>query len=347
MKLHPCRPGETPAACYIIAEVGINHNGDVDLARELVDVAVEAGADAVKFQNFRTEDFLSDRSLTYTYGLAGREIAESQWDMFKRCELYGDRLALVADHCRARGIDFAATPTSPEGIAECLRLGAAFLKNGSDYITNLPLIRAMAKTGQMTILSTGMATVADIDDAVRAFRESGGSNLVLLHCVSLYPAPPESLDLRRIPVLAAAFDCPVGFSDHSVGVAAAIAAVALGAVVLERHITLNKDMSGPDHRFSADPAELRAIIAGVRAAEAALGSARLGLNQVEEEARALHRLSCVAARTLPVGTVLTPPDVALRRPGSGLPPKAAPWLIGRRLGREVAAGHVLGPEDFV
>jgi N,N'-diacetyllegionaminate synthase len=332
--------------CYVIAEVGINHNGDVDLARKIVDAASDAGADAVKFQNFRTEDFVSDRSLTWSYESGGRVVTEPQYDMFKRYELIGERLAAVAEHCRKRGIDFAATPTSEDGVAECVRFGAAFLKNGSDYLTHLPLIRAMARTGLPTILSTGMAVADEIDDAVAAFREAGGRDPVLLHCVSLYPAPLDTLDLRRIPAMARRFDCRIGFSDHSEGVIAAAAAVALGAVAIERHVTLDRSLPGPDHRFSADPAELRALVAAIRDAEAALGRERLDFAEAEAEARQQHRLSCVAGRGLVRGSVVTSPDIVFRRPGTGLPPKAAERLVGRRLVRDVPRGHMFDEADF-
>jgi len=331
--------------CYIIAEAGLNHNGDVELACRLIEAAADAGADAVKFQNYRTADFLQDRALAYTYVSGGREVTESQWDMFKRCELIGDRLATVANYCRKRGIDFAATPTGAEGVAECVRLGAAFLKNGSDYLGHLSLIRLMAKSGLPTILSTGMATVSEIDEAVSTYRAAGGNELVLLHCVSLYPAPLDVLNLRRIPNLAQKFECTVGFSDHSEGAVAAMVAIALGARVIERHFTLDKGLPGPDHRFSDNPAELCGLIAAIRSAEASLGEAELGVGEAELEARHLYRLSCVAARTIAAGTVLVESDITFRRPGTGLPPKAADQLIGRRLLNNVSVGHILSLDD--
>lgn len=342
--------GKTPidgTRCYIIAEVGINHNGDLDLARRHIDMAADAGVDAVKFQNFRTEDFISDRALTWSYENNGTRVTESQWDMFKRCELTGERLAAVADHCRRRGVDFSSTPTGLEGVEECQRNGAAFIKNGSDYLTNLPLVRAMAKTGLQTVLSTGMASVAEIGDAVTTFRDAGGNNLVLLHCISLYPTPPEALDLRRIPILARTFGCAAGFSDHSEGINAAVASVALGAAAIERHITIDKTLPGPDHKFSADPGELRALVSAVRQTESALGRETLGYGPAEADARKMHRLSCVAAYALAAGTVLTEADIAFRRPGTGLPPKAIDWLVGRKLAHEIALGAVFTAGDFI
>jgi N,N'-diacetyllegionaminate synthase len=331
--------------CFIAAEIGINHNGDLDLAHRTIDAAKTAGADAVKFQNYRTEDFVRDRSLTYTYRDNGRDIAESQYDLFKRCELDRAALAELFRHCRDIGLLPFTTPTSEGGIADAIAAGTALLKNGSDFLTHLPLIEAMAGTGLPTILSTGMSTLAEIDEAVRAFRAAGGRDLVLLHCVSAYPAPLAGVNLRKIPALAAAFDCPVGFSDHTEGVIAAAASVALGAVMVEKHFTLDRTLPGPDHWFSSDPVEFAELAGAIRAAEAALGHSRLGPIAEEIAMRETARLSCVAARALPTGHRLGPDDIAFARPGNGLPPKRANWLHERRLGHAVEAGHVFTEAD--
>lgn len=332
--------------CFIVAEIGINHNGDINLARKLIDAAADAGADAVKFQNYRTEDFISDRSLTYEYVSEGKTIVEPQFDMFKRCELPPSALPELKEYCDKRGIIFFSTPTSEEGIADLVSVGVPLLKNGSDYLTHLPLIRAMARTGLPTVISTGMATLAEIDDAVRAFREAGGRDLILLHCVSVYPAPVDEMHLRKIPALATVFDCPVGLSDHTEGIVVAIGAVALGACLIEKHFTLDKNLPGPDHRFSADPAEFRALVEAVRTLEKSLGESRIGPTPSEMLSRREFRLSCVAARDLPAGHRLSEADVAFRRPGTGLPPSAIEWILGRRLGRDVPAGKIFEPDDF-
>lgn len=332
--------------CLLAAEVGINHNGDMGLARRMIDAAADAGADAVKFQNYRTEDFLSDRSLTYEYVSQGRTVRESQFDMFKRCELPADALLELRRHCDRRGVLFLSTPTGEDGVEELVRVGAPLLKNGSDYLGHTPMVRAMARTGLPTVLSTGMATLAEMDDAVRAFREAGGRDLILLHCTSSYPTPPEDVHLRKIPALAAAFGCPVGLSDHTDGTVAALGAVALGACFIEKHFTLDRNLSGPDHRFSSDPEEFRALTASVRALEKCLGQSAVGPTPSEQQGRRGFRLSCVAGRELNAGHRLTEADVAFRRPGDGLPPGAGGWLVGRRLGRAVHRGHVLQPSDF-
>lgn len=332
--------------CFIAAEIGINHNGNMDLAHRLIDSAADAGADAVKFQNYRTEDFISDSSLTYEYLSQGKMVIEPQYEMFKRYELSSDILVELRQHCDERGLAFFSTPTSRQGMADLVHAGAPLLKNGSDYLVHLPLIQAMAGTGLPTVLSTGMATLAEIDDAVRAFREAGGKDLIVLHCTSSYPTPAEDVHLRKIPALAAAFGCLVGLSDHTWGNVAAIGAVALGACFIEKHFTLDKNLPGPDHRFSADPTELRTLVESVRTIERNLGDSVIGPTPSEMLGRRDFRLSCVAARDLPANHSLTQEDITFRRPGTGLPPRAFKWIVGRRLGGEVVAGHVLQAEDF-
>jgi N,N'-diacetyllegionaminate synthase len=334
------------AACLIAAEVGLNHNGDFDLAIELIEAAACAGADAVKFQNYSTEDFLSDRTLTYQYRSQGQLVTEPQWDMFKRCEMPAAWLPRLSAHCRQHDVLFFSTPTSPEGVGQLVEAGAAMVKNGSDCLGHLPLIRAMARSGLPTVLSTGMATLAEVDEAVRAFRHGRGRDLVVLHCTSAYPTPPEDVHLRKLPALAAALGCPVGLSDHTAGSVAAIGAVALGACFLEKHFCLSKELPGPDQWFSADPAEMTRYVNEVRALEASLGTSAIGPAKAEEAARRGYRLSCVAARDLPAGTRLSDGDIAFRRPGDGLPPAAADWLVGLALGCSVAAGHVFRSADF-
>jgi N,N'-diacetyllegionaminate synthase len=332
--------------CFLAAEVGVNHNGSAELAHRLIDAAADAGADAVKFQNFRTEEFISDRSLTYEYRSQGQTVVESQYDMFKRLELPRGVLCELREHCDRRGLAFFSTPSGQSGIEELVQVGAGLLKNGSDYLGHLPMIRAMAGTGLPTVLSTGMATLGEIDEAVRAFREASGKDLMLLHCTSCYPPPASEVHLRKIPVLAAAFDCPVGFSDHTEGIVAAVGSVALGSCFIEKHFTLDKHLPGPDHWFSSDPGELRALASAIRALEKNLGSAEIGPAEAEAEGRLEYKLSCVAARDLAAGHKLSDADIAFRRPGRGVPPAAVVWLVGRRLKAGVKNGRVFQPEDF-
>jgi N-acetylneuraminate synthase/N,N'-diacetyllegionaminate synthase len=332
--------------CFIAAEVGINHNGDMELALKTIDAAVEAGADAVKFQNYRTEDFLSDRSLTYEYISQGKTIVESQWDMFKRCELPQSNFRALREHCVKRGVIFFSTPTGEEGVRELVEIGASMLKNGSDYLVHLPLIRTMARTGLPTVISTGMATVEDIEDAVNAFREAGGKDLIVLHCTSSYPTPAGDVNLHKIPAIAERFGCLAGFSDHTEGTAAATAAVALGACFVEKHFTLDRNLPGPDHRFSSDPLELAGLVRSVRTVETMLGTSVVGPTASEEQGRRDYRLSCVAARDLPKGHCVLEQDVAFRRPGTGVLPRDVATLLNRTLKQAVGKGTALQPSDL-
>lgn len=334
----------TGEPCFIAVEVGLNHNGDLELAHRMIDAAADAGVDGVKFQTYRTEDFVSDRSVTYEYVSAGETVVEAQYDMFKRYELPDDAWPALRDRCLERGVVFFSTPTGYETLDAVVRLGAPLLKNGSDYLGHLPLIRAMARTGLPTVLSTGMATVEEIAEAVAAFDGAGGTELVLLHCTSSYPTPPEDVNLRAIPALEARFGVPVGLSDHTDGIVAAIGAVTLGACFLEKHFTLDRTLPGPDHRFSTDPAELVELVRAVRTVEQSLGTDTIGPAGSELLGRREYRLSCVAARDLQAGGVLGERDIAFRRPGSGVPPSEVELLVGHRLRADIAAGVQLLPE---
>lgn len=332
--------------CFMVAEIGINHNGDMDLAKKTIDAAIEAGANSVKFQNYYTEDFISDRSLTYEYISQGQTVVESQFDMFKRCELSLEQLSDLNQYCQERNTVFHSTPTSLKGLQALLDLEVPLLKNGSDFLTHLPFIEAMGKTGLPTVLSTGMATLADMDEAVRTFRQTGNPNLILLHCISSYPTPPEAVNLKKIPALASAFECLVGFSDHTEGCVAALGAVVYGACFIEKHFTLDKNLSGPDHRFSADPTEFAQLVSQVRNMEQCLGSSALGFSEAEAVGHREYRLSCVASKAFESGHILSEEDLIFRRPGHGFPPKLAHIVKGRTLKRAVEVGHVFTNEDF-
>ena len=332
--------------CFVVAEIGINHNGDMALAEHMIGAAAKAGASAVKFQNYRTEDFLSDRSLTYEYVSQGKTVVEPQFDMFKRCELTRDHLHRLKKYADRLGIELFSTPMDQVGLADLIEIGVPLLKNGSDCLGHLPLIRGMARSGIPTVLSTGMATLGEIEEAVHAFREEGGTELIVLHCISAYPTPDEDVHLRKIPTLAAAFQCPIGFSDHTWGTLAAVGARAYGACFVEKHFTTDRNLPGPDHRFSATPDELKELVNSIRRLETMLGLGTVGPASSELAGREQYRLSCVAARDLPVGHLLTESDIAFHRPGTGLPPKLMERLLGKPLSIPVEKGHVFGTEDL-
>jgi N,N'-diacetyllegionaminate synthase len=332
--------------CFLVGEIGINHNGDIDLAKRTITAAVDAGADAVKFQNYRTEDFVANKSLAYEYISQGKTVIESQYEMFKRCELTKESLRELKAYCDSLNINFHSTPTSDSGIHDLIDIGTLILKNGSDYLTNLRLVLSMSKSGLPTVLSTGMATLAEIDDAVRTFRGTGNSQLILLHCTSAYPTPPDQVNLRRITSLASAFGCPVGFSDHTDGITSAIGAAALGACWIEKHFTLDKNLPGPDHRFSANPTEFKNLVVSIRTLEKNLGLSQISPTPSEQKSRYEFRLSCATDSILPAGHLLTEADISFQRPGNGIPPVQSYLLIGRRLKYDLEANSVIYLSDL-
>lgn len=268
---------------YIVAEIGINHNGSRKLMASMIRSAKRAGADAVKFQNYKTEKFIHTRQEWWTYPDGTRE---KQYNMFKRNELSLDDLRYIDDTCREVGIDWHSTPMCIDGLNELLRLGVKVLKNGSDCLQDLPLIRAMARTGLHTVISTGMAEVQEITDAVDAFYGTAGhGKLTLLHCTSAYPAPDDSMNVSAMRALKTLYRCDVGLSDHSDGITAAILSVAYGATWIEKHFTFNKRAPGPDHSFSADPNEFSELVRAVRKAERQVGLPKLGMTELERENR--------------------------------------------------------------
>ncbi|HEU4369326.1 MAG TPA: N-acetylneuraminate synthase [Methylomirabilota bacterium] len=331
--------GEGPA--FVVAEAGVNHNGDLELARRLVDAAAEAGADAVKFQTFRTDALVSGAAPKARYQVETTGGDESQRAMLTRLELGPEAHAVLRDHAAARGIVFFSTPFD-EASADLLdRLGVELLKVPSGEATNVPLLRHLAAKGRPIILSTGMCTLDEVATAVATLREAGDPPLAILHCVSAYPAPAEDTNLRAMDTLRARFGCPVGLSDHSLGLEIPLAAVARGAAVLEKHLTLDRALAGPDHRASLEPADFAALVRGVRAVEAALGDGDKRPMPSELDTRAVARRSLVAARALPPGHRLGREDVAVKRPGTGIPPGELERVLGRRLARAVGADELL------
>ena len=331
--------------CFIVAEIGINHNGDIELAKKMIDSAIECGADAVKFQNYYTEDFIISEDLMYTYISNGNEVTESQFSMFKRYELSFENLQELKSYCDKKGTIFFSTPTSKRGLDDLVKLDVGLIKNGSDLLVNLPLIREMARTKIPTIISTGMAYMDEIDEAVRAFEEEGGKSLVILHCTSSYPTPDEDVNLLKIESLEKAFQYPVGFSDHTWGNEAAIASVVLGSCFVEKHFTLDKKLEGPDHRFSSDPTEFSDLVKGIRKVGKILGTSKIGPTKSEIPSRHGFRLSCAAARDIKKGEILKKDDIIFIRPSSGLHPKFSNSLIDKRVKSNFTRGQFIDLKD--
>ena len=344
------RIGERPlgpeAPCFVIAEAGINHNGSPDLARQLVDLAHEAGADAVKFQTFQAERLVSPDAPKARYQIANTNGAESQLEMLKSCQLSYEDFTGLFDYCRHKGIVFLSTPFDAASLDFLVELGVPALKIGSGEVTNLPLLAQAARTGLPVILSTGMSNLAEVEAAVRTLRAGGCDRLAVLHCTSNYPAKPADANLRAMDTLAETFGVPVGYSDHTEGIAVSLASVALGAKVLEKHFTLDRSLPGPDHLASVGPEELKALVAGVRIVEQSLGSGSKEPCKSEDNTREVARRSLFTARDLAAGAVLRPEDLIALRPGTGIPPTEMESVCGRQAVRDLAAGTMLQREHL-
>jgi N-acetylneuraminate synthase/N,N'-diacetyllegionaminate synthase len=328
------------APVFVIAEAGVNHNGDPALAHQLVEVAAAAGADAVKFQTFRSEALVSRHAPKAPYQVETTGGGESQLDMLRKLELSRETFVALAEACRRRGLLFLSSPFDHASADDLEALGVVAFKTGSGELTNLPLLDHLAAKGRPIIVSTGMATIDEVDTAVTTVRRRG-TPLALLHCVSAYPAPPEECNLRAMDALRERFGCPVGFSDHTPGITVAVAAIARGAHILEKHFTVDRSLPGPDHRASLDPRELTAMIAAVRQVEAALGDGTKRPTPAELPTRTVARKSLVAARPLRRGEALTATAVVVKRPGTGIAPGELPQVLGRRLRRDLDVDEVI------
>lgn len=327
---------------FVIAEAGVNHNGSPELAERLVDIAAEAGADAVKFQSFQASTLVRKDAPKAEYQKETTGSGGSQHEMLQSLELSEDAHLRLARRCRERKIEFLSTPFD-EASADLLeRLGVGRYKIGSGEITNLLLLRHVAAKKKPVILSSGMSTLEEIGAALDALKSAGAPELTLLHCVSDYPTRPEDANLRVMETLRTRFGIPVGFSDHTVGIAVPIAAAALGAAVIEKHFTTDRKLPGPDHRASLEPGELRDMVQGIRNAERAIGDGQKKLTPGEASTRLVARRSLVAAEDLSEGTVLERRHLAAKRPGTGLSPMELDRVLGRRLRRSVERDGMIG-----
>ena len=330
--------------CFIIAEAGVNHNGSLQLARELVDIAVRANADAVKFQTFKPEKVCSPFAPKATYQVQTTGAEESQLEMGKKLELPFEDFRELQSYCERSGILFLSTPFDYESADFLAELNLPAFKIPSGEITNLPFVEHIARKGRPLILSTGMSTLDEVKKAVETTQAAGNQELVLLHCVSNYPAQPSSVNLRAMETMAKEFGVPIGYSDHSEGIEVAVAAAALGACVIEKHFTVSRDFHGPDHRASLEPADLTALVKSIRNVEAALGDGQKRPALEEANTAAVARRSLAAAHHVPAGTVLTEDLVAILRPGTGLPPAMKAQLLGRRARIDIPEGSLLSLE---
>jgi len=326
---------------FVVAEVGINHNGELDRALEMIHVAKNAGCDAVKFQTFKASEFVSDPAQMFTYRSQGNEVTESMLAMFKRYELPLSAWAVIKAECDSVGIQFMSTPQNRGDLDILLGLGVPAVKVGSDDFTNLPLLKSYATSGLPMILSMGMSDLAEAHQALEAVGAFDGYPVILLICTSQYPTPSSDAHLSRITTLKQAFpSLLVGYSDHTQGPIASSLAVALGAVFLEKHFTLDQDLPGPDHWFSENPEGLRNWVASIRTSHKLMGSPLLRPTPVERVNKKEYQRRLVAARDIAQGAIFELDDIDLKRMpgGRGLPPAFLEHLLGRRAPRHYVFG---------
>jgi N-acetylneuraminate synthase len=319
--------------CFIIAEAGVNHNGSVEIAKKLVDAASEAGADAIKFQTFKAEELATKEVGKAQYQKGGHEGSENQLEMLKKLELSEDDFEILSGYCMEKGIIFLSTPFDFQSSDFLERVDVPAFKVSSGDLNNYPFLAHMAKKGKPMILSTGMADLDEIREAISSITAQKNDDIIILQCTSAYPAPFHEVNLNVMRTLATKFGLPTGFSDHTIGIEVSIAAVALGACLVEKHFTLDKSMEGPDHKASIEPYELKRLVGSVRNVEAALGSSEKVVMASERGTRQVSRKRIVAGRDLNPGETLTPESLALKRSSKGLDPSFFEKLIGKKLKR--------------
>jgi len=331
------------ASVFIIAEAGVNHNGSISIAKDLIDAAVLSGADAVKFQTFKTEHLVSKNARKAAYQKQTTDADESQFEMIKKLELDVETHKELIHYCEEKGIMFLSTPFDHDSIDLLDRLGLEIFKIPSGEITNLPYLRHIGALKKKVILSTGMADLGEIEDALDVLVNAGTSKekITILHANTEYPTPMEDVNLRAMQTIADAFKVNVGYSDHTLGIEIDIAAVAMGAKVIEKHFTLDKTMDGPDHKASLEPEELKAMVTAVRNIELALGNGVKKPSKSESKNMAVARKSLVAKKEIQPGELLTEENLAVKRPGDGISPMRWDEVLGRRAERAYKADELI------
>lgn len=318
-----------PRAIFI-AEAGINHDGDLAKAMQMVDAAAAAGADYCKFQSFVAEKLVTPDALTSTYIDSGSNPGESFRDLLVRLQLSREDQRQLKAYCDQRGIKFLSTPFDAASFDFLLDLDIDVVKVASGNLTNLPLLRHMAAAKLPMFVSTGMATLGEIEEALEAMLKEGNDRILLFHCISWYPAEIETTNLRFMETLKKAFGYPVGYSDHTLGINMSIAARAMGAVALEKHFTLDANQFGPDHKASIEPSEMKHLVQGLREVEAGLGGSVRQFDDKEKCQRKVHRTSIVVQKSIAPGDVFTEDNLTIKRPGIGIAPKHWETILGRR-----------------
>lgn len=334
------------ARSLVIAEAGVNHNGDAALAERLIDVAAEAGADVVKFQTFDPDALAGPGADMAEYQTRALGTSKSQLEMLRGLTLPLDAYEGLLAHAKKRGILFLSTPFDPKSADFLERLGLPAFKLSSGDLTNTLLLSHVAKKARPLLVSSGMGTMGEIAAALDVIRANGAPPVAVFHCVSNYPADPSDCNLRAMRSMSEAFHVPVGWSDHTMGIDVALAAIALGAQLLEKHITLDRKMPGPDHAASLEPGELRELVRSVRRVESALGDGVKAPRPSEAPIARIGRRSLHWARSLEDGAVVRAEDLTVLRPATGIEPAAMPFIVGRVVRRHVNAGAPVATTDF-
>jgi len=322
--------------CFIIAEAGVNHNGDMDMAHRLIDMAVQSGADAIKFQSFVTEDLVTSEAqkADYQFETTGEE--SGQYPMLKKLELTERQQVELKSHCDEAGILYLCTPYERKSADMLKNIGIEAYKIASTDTSNIPFLRHMATSGLPVMISTGMSLLGEIEEAINELRHNGlNDKIIIMQCTSEYPAPIEDINLRAIKRMEAAFGCPVGFSDHTAGVGVGPWAVAAGACVVEKHVTLNRTLIGPDHRASIEPQELKELVETIRNVELALGDGIKRVMPSEMKNKQRMQKSLVATRTIEAGDMIEALDITCKRPGNGLLPNWFDRVVGKKAAKTI------------
>lgn len=327
---------------FVIAEAGVNHNGDIEIAKQLIDAASEAGADAVKFQTFQADSLVCRTAKKAEYQLETTDRTETQYDMLKKLELTPQMHRELIEHCSKKNIMFLSTPFDLESIKLLSELGMQIYKIPSGEITNLPYLREIAKQQKKIILSTGMSSMDEVKAAVNVLKNNGTEELTLLHCNTQYPTPISDVNLLAMVKMREETGLPVGYSDHTQGIEVPIAAAALGAEVIEKHFTLDRKMEGPDHKASLEPRELMQMVVGIRKIESALGSKIKQVSESEMTNVAIVRKSIVAAASIKRGEKYTEKNLTTKRPATGISPMLWDEIIGKTADRDYKVDEIIG-----
>lgn len=328
-------------SCFVIAEAGVNHNGDINLAKKLIDAAKDAGADAVKFQTFKADCVVTKDADKADYQKKMTDEAESQYSMIKKLELTNDDFKYLFEYAEGKHILILSTPFDKKSVDLLCELGLPAFKISSGDITNIPLLRYIAKKEKPIILSTGMSTLGDIEGALNAIRNEGIKHIILLHCVSNYPTKMENANLRAIKTLRQAFKTPIGYSDHTLGIIAPIIAISLGACVIEKHFTLDRSLSGPDHKASLEPGELKEMIKYIKNVWVALGDGIKMPTKEEVVVKQIVRRSIVAKHNIKIGEIITEDMLDVKRPETGIKAKYWDNVVAKRAKVDIKANDIL------